>query len=291
MKTDKSIAYRVSIISILVNIILFIFKFVAGIIAHSSAMISDAIHSMSDIISTIVVIIGVKLSHKEADREHPYGHEKIECLAGLILAVILFITGFSIGYQGILTIIEKTYEQVPVPGILALIAAIVSIITKEAMYWYTRYHAKKINSNALMADAWHHRSDSLSSIGSFIGIFASRLGFPIFDSLVCIIICLFILKAAIDIFKDAMDRLVDKSCDKETEDKIKNIVLENDQVLEIDSIMTRLFGNKVYVDIEIQVDGNKSLLEAHEVAEQVHNEVENKFPFIKHCMIHVNPSK
>ena len=291
MLENKKTAYRVSMISILTNCILFIFKFIAGIIAHSNAMISDSIHSLSDVISTIIVIIGVKLSSKAADKEHPYGHEKIECLATVILAVILFITGCAIGYQGIITIIEKKYDVVPIPGVIALIAAIISIIVKEAMYWYTRYYAKKIDSNALLADAWHHRSDALSSVGSFIGIFASRLGFPIFDSLACLIICIFIIKAAVDIFKDAMDRLIDKACDEETILKIKNVILENNEVLEIDSILTRLFGNKVYVDVEIQIQGDKTLKEAHEVAHQIHDQVEIKFPFIKHCMIHVNPSK
>lgn len=291
MLENKKVAYRVSFISILINTVLFIFKFIAGIIAHSSAMISDSIHSLSDIISTIIVIIGVRLSSKAADKEHPYGHEKIECLATVILAVILFITGCAIGYQGILTVIEKKYDIIPIPGAIALIAAIISIIVKESMYWYTRHYAKRIDSNALLADAWHHRSDALSSVGSFIGIFASRLGFPIFDSLACIVICIFIIKAAVDIFKDAMDRLIDKACDEETIIKIKNVILENDEVLEIDSILTRLFGNKVYVDVEIQIQGDKTLKEAHAVAHQIHDQVEIQFPFIKHCMVHVNPSK
>lgn len=291
MLENKKIAYKVSVISIIVNILLFLFKFIAGILAHSSAMISDSIHSMSDVASTIIVIIGVKLSSKEADKEHPYGHERIECLASLILAVILFITGVSVGYQGILTVIEKKHDVIVIPGILSLIAAITSIIIKEWMYWYTRYYAKKIDSNVLMADAWHHRSDALSSIGSFIGIFVSRLGFPIFDSLAGIVICIFILKVAVDIFKDAMDKLVDRSCDIDTVEQIKQIILENEEVLEIDSIMTRLFGNKAYVDIEIQVDGDKTLIEAHQVAQQVHDKVEEQFLFIKHCMVHVNPSK
>ena len=291
MVNKKKIVYKISFVSIIVNIFLFLFKLVTGIFSHSSAMISDSIHSMSDVISTIIVMIGVKLSSKEADIEHPYGHEKIECLAALILAIILFITGISIGYQGFLTVVQKKYEIVPIPGIVALIAAVVSIVIKELMYWYTRYYAKKINSNALLADAWHHRSDAFSSIGSFIGIFVSRLGFLIFDSLTCIIICIFILKVAWDIFKDAVDKLIDKSCDTNTVEQIKKIILENVKVLEIDSIMTRLFGNRVYVDIEIQVDGTKTFIEAHQVAEQVHDIVEERFPFIKHCMIHVNPSE
>ena len=290
MKDSKKIAYRVSIISILVNIILFLFKFISGILSHSSAIISDAIHSLSDIISTIIVIVGIKLSNKQADREHPYGHERLECLAALLLAIILFVIGISIGYQGILAITTNKYEVLPIPGALALMAAFMSIVIKEAMYWYTRYYAKKIDSQALMADAWHHRSDSFSSIGSFIGIFVSRLGFPIFAPLAGIVICFFILKAAIDIFKDAMDRLIDKSCDDKTIEQIKEIILENDEVLAVDCIMTRLFGNKIYVDVEIKICGERSLKDAHEVAEQIHDRVEEQLPFVKHCMIHINPS-
>lgn len=290
MLEEKKIAYKVSIISIVVNIALSIFKFLAGILSHSSAMVSDSIHSISDVVSTIIVIIGVKLSNKEADKEHPYGHEKIECIASLLLAIILFITGLSIGYQGIMNIINKTYLNIFIPGILALIAAIVSIAIKEAMYWYTRYYAKKINSTALMADAWHHRSDALSSIGSFIGILASRIGFPICDSVATIVICIFIVKASIDILMDAINRLIDKSCDTETIEKIKDTIMEDSNVINIDSIMTRLFGNKIYVDVEIELNRNLNLVDAHEIAEKVHEQVEKKVPTVKHCMVHVNPS-
>lgn len=288
MLNKEKVVYKVSVISILVNIVLFLFKFIVGFLANSSAMISDAIHSLSDILSTIIVMIGTKLSFKEADKEHPYGHEKIECLAALILAVILFITGLSIGYNGIISIVNKT--RTIVPGILALTAAITSIIVKEVMYWYTRYYAKKIDSNALMADAWHHRSDALSSVGSFIGIFISRLGFTFFDSLASVIICIFIIKTSIDIFSDSMNRLVDRACDSEVESQIKQVILINNEVQKVDSIKTRLFGNKAYVDVEIQLDGNKYLKEAHEIAEQIHDAVEKEFPFIKHCMIHINPT-
>ncbi len=290
MIENKKIAYKVSVISIIVNIILSAFKFVSGLVAHSGAMLSDAVHSLSDVVSTIIVIIGFKLSNKEADFEHPYGHEKIEPIAAVVLAMILFVTGIMIGYTGFSNIISKRYVVNAIPGILALIAAISSIIIKEAMYWYTRYYAKKIDSQALMADAWHHRSDALSSIGSFIGIFASRIGFPIFDSLATIIICIFILKVSIDIFRDSIDRVIDHSCSKEMIQEIEGIIMQNEEILAIDLIKTRLFGNKVYTDVEIRLDGNNSLQHAHAVAEQVHNNVKRELPIVKHCMIHVNPS-
>ncbi|MDU2198422.1 MAG: cation diffusion facilitator family transporter, partial [Peptostreptococcaceae bacterium] len=200
--SDKQIAMKVSTNSIIVNVLLSGFKFFAGIIANSSAMISDAVHSASDVFSTIIVMVGVHISSKEADDEHQYGHERFECVAGIILACILFATVIGIGISGIEKIINGNNRGLQAPGMIALVAAVISIIVKEGMYWYTRHAAKKINSGALMADAWHHRSDSLSSVGSFIGIFGSRMGFRVLDPLASIVICLFIIKASYDIFKD-----------------------------------------------------------------------------------------
>lgn len=274
----------------MVNIVLSIFKFLAGLIGHSSAMISDSIHSLSDVISTIIVIIGVKLSNKQADNDHPYGHEKIECIATITLAIILSITGITIGYSGIINIVNSNYKLSKEPSVLALSAAIISIIVKEAMYWYTRYYAKKIKSNALMADAWHHRSDALSSVGSFIGILFSLIGFKIFDPVASIIICIFIVKVGIDIFLDASSKLVDKSCDSQTIISLKETIMENKEVIAIDSLMTRLFGNKVYIDVEIRLNGDLKLNEAHDIAESVEKTIEDKFSDIKHCMIHINPN-
>ena len=168
-------ANKVSIVTIIGNLILSLMKLFAGIFAHSSAMISDAIHSASDVFCTIVVIIGIKISSKRPDKEHPYGHERMECVAAIVLSIVLFITGLGIGVDAFETIISGDYSNIQVPGVLALIAAIVSILVKEAMYWYTRHYAKKIDSSALMADAWHHRSDAFSSIGALIGIAGARM--------------------------------------------------------------------------------------------------------------------
>lgn len=285
----QDVANKVSIITILVNISLSIIKFLAGVIAHSNAMISDAIHSASDVFSTIVVIIGIKLASKEADKEHPYGHERMECVAAIVLAMILFMTGLGIGGEAFKNIVHGHYANLQVPGVLALIAAIVSIVLKEGMYWYTRYYAKKIDSSALMADAWHHRSDSFSSIGALIGIGGARLGFPIMDSIASLVIFLFIAKAAYDIFRDAMDKMVDHSCDEETEKQMRDCVMKNEKVKGIDLFQTRIFGNKIYVDIEILADASYTLHEAHEIAEAVHDEIEHLFPKVKHIMVHVNP--
>ena len=288
-KDFKRTANKVSVISIIANTFLAVFKLLAGIFAHSSAMISDAIHSASDVFSSFVVIIGIKLSSKEPDKEHPYGHERLECVAAMILSVILFITGAGIFYNALKNIITGNYNNIAIPGVLALIAAIVSIAVKEAMYWYTRHYAKKIDSSALMADAWHHRSDALSSVGALIGIFFARIGYPIMDSVASIIIFIFIVKASIDIFMDATNKVVDHSCDEELEKEIYNYVMKNKDVKDIDLFRTRMFGNKVYVDLEICLDENLTLKEAHDIAESLHDKLEKKFDKVKHVMVHVNP--
>ena len=287
---EKS-AMKVSAVSIITNFILSGFKLLAGIIANSSAMISDAIHSASDVFSTFVVIIGIKISSKESDKEHPYGHERMECVAAIILATVLAITGLGIGYSAVSKIISGAYKELAMPGILALAAAIVSIIVKESMFWYTKIVADRIGSSALMADAWHHRSDALSSVGALIGIIGSRLGFPISDVIASLVICIFIEKAAYDIFKDAVDKMVDKACDAETEDSLMQCALTQEGVESVDLLHTRVFGNKIYVDIEISANGNITLKEAHNIAENVHDSIEEQFPKVKHIMVHVNPSE
>lgn len=285
----EQVAIKVSVTSLIVNFILSIFKLVAGVVASSGAMISDAIHSASDVFSTIIVMIGIKMSVKEPDKEHPYGHERIESVAAIVLATILFLTAIGIGQSGVNKIISGNFENIETPGVLALIAAIISLVVKEAMYWYTKINAKKINSTALMADAWHHRSDALSSVGAFIGILGARMGLVILDPIASIVICLFIVKVAYDIFKDAIDKMVDKSCDEKTEQDIFDLALKQNGVIDIHQLRTRMFGNRIYVDIEIVANKNSTLDEAHNIAEKVHDEIENEFSEIKHIMVHVNP--
>lgn len=296
MEMDRENAYgktamRISCVSIIMNILLSLFKLLAGVLSHSGAMISDAIHSASDVFSTIVVIIGVKISSKESDKEHPYGHERMECVAAIILATILAITGLGIGYSAVKTIAAREYENLVIPGTLALAAAVLSIVVKEMMFWYTKANAKKIDSGALMADAWHHRSDALSSVGALIGIAGARMGIAVLDSIASLVICIFIEKAAYDIFKDAVDKMVDKACEDAVEQDLKKCALAQNGVLGVDLLHTRTFGNKIYVDIEISADGRKSLTAAHEIAEQVHDAIEREFPKVKHIMVHVNPGE
>ena len=287
----EQIVIKVSRTSILANTFLTVFKLIAGITAFSGAMVSDAIHSASDVFSTLIVIVGVKISRKEADKEHPYGHERMECVAAILLAVVLFLTGIGIGYTGIQKIVVGRYENLAVPGGFALIAAILSILVKEWMFWYTKFYAKRINCGALMADAWHHRSDALSSVGSFLGILGARLGFPVMDPIAGVVICVFIIKASYDIFKDAIDKMVDKSCDDSMVAQLRNTVLTQQGVIRVDDLTTREFGNRIYVDVEIAADGRKTLQETHAIAEEVHNQIEEKFPNVKHIMVHVKPDE
>lgn len=286
MNDKKDVANRISVISIIINTVLSAFKFAAGVFAHSSAMISDSVHSLSDVLSTFAVIAGVNLSEKHSDRDHPYGHERLESVFSIILSGMLFATGIGIGYAGVKGIICGSYTE---PGLFALIAAAVSIAVKELMYEYTIAAAKRVNSTALKADAWHHRSDALSSVGALIGIIGAMLGFPVCDPIASVIICFFILKAAWDIFAEAADQLVDHACDEKTQTELYKVITEQDGVLCVDLLRTRLFGSRMYVDVEIGADGTLSLYDAHAVAERVHKEIERAFPDVKHCMVHVNP--
>lgn len=287
----KQVIIRVSNVSLVWNILLASVKLVAGVIANSHAMISDAIHSGSDVLGTGLVILGAHLSGKKADKEHPYGHERMECVIALLLANILVLAGIAIGYAGIKTVLSiRAGATVAAPGTLALAAAVVSILVKEGMYWYTIIAARKINSVSLKAEAWHHRSDAFSSVGSLIGIAGARMGFAVLDPIASIVICIFIIKIAVDIFLETVDKMVDKSCDdsiiQNMEQEIKNV----QGVIDIGDIKTRQFGAKMYVDVEIQVDGELSLKNAHTIAEDVHATIERSDENIKHCMVHVNPS-
>ncbi|MBQ1891844.1 MAG: cation transporter [Firmicutes bacterium] len=290
-KEYEKTATRVSWVSIIGNSALSLIKLLAGIIAHSGAMISDAVHSASDVFSTIIVMIGVKISARDADEDHPYGHERFECVAAILLSAVLAVTGLMIGRSAVLSIIERETSDITVPGLPALIAAAVSIICKEAMYWYTRHYALLLDSGALMASAWHHRSDALSSIGALVGIAGARMGYPVLEPIASLVICIFILKAAIDIFRDAMRRMVDRSSDSATEESIRRCVLSQDNVLGIDLLQTREFGSRIYVDLEITADADLTLRESHKIAENVHDAIEKNFPKVKHVMIHVNPGE
>lgn len=287
--SDRKIMDRVAAVGVFGNILLTAVKMAAGIAGHSGAMVSDAAHSLSDVFATFIAWIGTRIAGRKADRSHPYGHERFEVVASMILGVILLITAVSIGMAGITKIAAGHYGDLPVPGKVALAAAVISIAAKEGMFWYTRHYAKIIDSQAFMADAWHHRSDALSSVGSLIGIGGAMLGYPVMDPVASVIICLFILKVSYDILLNALQNMLDTSCPPEYEERLRRYISSCPGVGRLDLLRTRMFGNKVYIDAEIAVDGELPLRDAHEIAEQVHDGVEKSFENVKHIMIHVNP--
>ena len=287
----QAAATRVSLVSMVTNVILTVLKLAAGVLAHSGAMISDAVHSASDIFSGLIVMIGVRISSRAPDEKHPYGHERFECVAALLLSGILALVGGTIGLNAIRDIISGRAQEMEIPGILALAAAAVSIVTKESLFWYTRGYAKRYRSTALHAEAWHQRSDALSSIGALIGIAGARMGVPVMEPVASVIIAVFILRAAVRIFRDAIDQMVDRSCGEETEESFRKTALEQPGVMGVELLRTRMFGNRVYVDLEIAADPQLTLAAAHGIAERVHDAIEQTYPEVKHIMVHVNPAK
>lgn len=279
---------KVSYCSVFVNVFLAAGKAAAGIIGHSHAMIADAVHSLSDVISTFIVLIALKVSKKSADREHPYGHDRFESLLSLILVGMLAATGIGIGINAINSL-KQGEASIARPGVISIIAAVISIVVKELMYQVTIKVGKAEKSEAVIADAWHHRSDALSSIGSLIGIIMCRMNIYWADIAAGMIICLLILKTAFEIGKTAVEKLTDHACDDRIECSIREDVLKMEGVKGIDLLKTRSFGSGYYVDLEIAAEATLTLKEAHAIAEHVHRNLEEKYPDIKHCMVHVNP--
>jgi len=284
---NEKIVYKVSTVSIIWNVVLSGIKLIAGVFGKSGALISDAVHSLSDVISTVIVIIGTYISNQEDDEDHPYGHDRFECVAAIILSILLVVVAFFMIHSSFERL-SSTAEYVRPLGI-GIYAAALSIIVKEGMYWYTRHYAKMLDSSLLMADAWHHRSDAFSSVGALVGIVLEQMNVPKADTYAELIISLFIIKVAYDVFKDAVDRMVDKSCDEETLKGMRKVISSIDGVEKIDLIKTRVFGSKMYIDIEISADGNLTLKDSHDIAENVHDTLEREYENVKHCMVHVNP--
>lgn len=291
MQDEKKIIRKITLVGIIGNVVLSAFKMFAGVFGHSSAMVSDAVHSLSDVVATFVAYIGTAMARKPADENHPYGHEKLEPVASIILGMILIFTAFGIGEAGIKEIIYEGYETDETPKMIAAVAAVVSIVVKEAMYWYTKNYAKILESDAFMADAWHHRGDALSSIGALIGIIGSMLGYPVLDAVAALVISLFIFKIAVDIINDAITKITDQSLGREFDDKVWELAIKQEGVESVDKIQSRKFGSRSYVDIEISVNGDLRLDEAHAIAEKVHDAVEAEFPNVKHALVYVNPVK
>ncbi|HBI6883198.1 TPA: cation transporter [Clostridium perfringens] len=280
-------ANKVTIISILWNIVLAIIKILAGIIGKSNAMISDGAHSASDIISSVGVLIGNKIASIPKDKGHNYGHEKAETLVSFLLAILLVILSIKIGYNGVYSLFHL--NEVQIPTTFPLVVSVISILIKEYQYRITIKVAKKTNSPALRADAWHHRSDALSSVAAFIGIGGAILGFKSLDSIASIVVALFIAKVGIEILIGSANELMDISIDEEKEKEIKTIVDEVEGIKSLREIRTRKYGAMAYVDLVIRVDKDISVFEGHRIASDLENLILKKMKFIKGVTVHVEP--
>lgn len=285
--TREQTAMRTSMISIGGNLFLCFVKLFAGILGKSGALVSDAIHSAADAVDTIIVMIGVKLASKAPDEQHPYGHERLECAAAIVLSLILGLVGLGIGFAGTETILfhHHGHDALDTPNKFALFTALAAIAIKEILYWYMRGKAKSIHSEALMAIAWHNQADALSSIGSFIGILGARAGFHILDPLVSVIICLFVIKTALTIFKDSIDKMVDRACPSEMIQAIADTARDSYPELSMGQFRTRLFGDQIYGEMELLFSEETTLAQADEICRQVQKAIEDRFENVKECRV------
>ncbi len=275
-----------SLWTLVLNFLLGSLKLAAGLWGRSSAMVADAAHSYSDCASTVAVIAGLKMASKSADADHPYGHEKYELIFANILSILLGLTAVKIGYDALMVIAHGSYQ---VPGLAPLLAAVFSVAVKEVMYRLTLRKAKKIGSVAMEADAWHHRTDALSSVGAFVGILGARLGLPVLDPVTGLLVSLLVLKVAIDLYRKSVSGLVDSSTDAETVARIQQLLADIDGIEEVNSLKTRVFGASAYADVTIKVDGAMTVEEGHDIATLAHNKIEANLPKIKHIMVHIEP--
>ncbi len=281
---EQSIALKNSGVTIAVNILLSIFKLAVGIIGRSAAMAADAVHSFSDVFSTVIVVMGFK-------RIQSKGSDKAENAAGIVFSAVLGIAGICIGWFAVKDISGGFTGWISVPAKIVLIAAVVSVVVKEAMFWYTRAAAKKTDSEALMADAWHHRADAFSSVGSFAGVLMARLGYPVMDSVAALIICLFVLKAAFDLFMEALDKINNKELGEQTVEVLKKLVMQDERIIRVDELDGRVSGSRCVIDIEVSADGSMTLFEANEISESIHDRIDKVFPQVDRCMVRVMPEK
>ncbi len=282
-------ANRITIMSIYINVFLSAFKIAVGILGNSNAIVADGFHSMSDVITSIGVLAGIVVAKKPRDEDHNYGHEKAETLAAFVLSLILIYAGIKIGLGSIRLILNP--ETIKKPSYIALFAAVISIMLKEVQYRITVKVGREINSKALIADAWHHRSDALSSVGTLIGVGGAIMGYRFLDPLAGIIVSLLVLKVGFEILRTSANELMDASVGKETENTIRETSLDVDGVKNISSLRTRIHGSKAYVDIAICVDPNMSVYDAHDIAEDVQDKVKEKLPLIKEVVVHIDPCR
>lgn len=292
-KERSETAVKVTVNGMIVNIILTIFKFIAGILGNSAAMIADAVHSFSDFVTDIVVIVGLKAAGKPADHNHQYGHGKIETLCAAFVGIVLFIIGLEIllsGLRKILVVINGGNLQQP--GLIAFIAAVVSIVAKELLYRYTLNYARKIKSDAMEANAWHHRSDAFSSVGTMLGIGgAIALGgkWAVLDPIAAVILSFFIFKVALEITYRNANELTEAALEKDVIEDIEHIIVSTEGVKDFHKLKTRKIGNNIATDVHIQVDKQLSLIEAHDICTEIENRLREKYGKETILYIHCEP--
>jgi len=289
-QSEKQTGMGVAKTTFVVTSLLTLTKFWLAMIAGSAALLSDAVESAADVGGTIVLMLGFRWSNKEPDRRHPYGHEKIESLVGIALALILMFTAFAIGNSGIDSL-RRTMagETLGIPGGVALVGAVLSIVVPEIMYRYTIHHAKVLQSSSLEASAWHHRSDAFSSVGTLIGVAGARMGWAFLDPAAALVTCCFIIKVAFDIMRKGISQTIDQAVDESIEDEISDIIRTLPGVQGINSLLTRQSASKMFIDVTIACNADLTLEQAHEIAEEVHDRLESYFSNLIHCNVHVDP--
>lgn len=293
--TREKEIYRVTLVGSFVNFVLVVFKFFAGIVGHSAAMLADAVHSLSDFITDVIVILFVRISNKPQDKSHDYGHGKYETLATALIGIALLGVGFGILWNGVSEIYAFSKgEELKAPGMLALIAALISIVSKEALYQYTIIVGKKCKSQAVIANAWHHRSDALSSIGTAIGIGGAIILGPhwrVLDPIAAVIVSFFIMQVAVKLLIPCVEELLEKSLPESIEKEIEEIILSFDGVTEPHHLRTRRIGNNYAIEIHVRMNGEIPLHKAHETATAIEFKLKERFGEDTHVGIHVEPLK
>ena len=286
--------YKVTLVGGAVNVVLLVFKFVAGILGHSAAMVADAVHSLSDFVTDVIVLVFVRISGKPKDKSHDYGHGKYETLAMTIIGLALLIVAIGIVYGGVMKIVAwRNGQELEAPGVLALWAALLSVVLKEAVYRYSMVKARQLNSQAVEANAWHHRSDALSSIGTAVGIGgAIFLGqrWTVLDPIASVIVGLFIVKVSVDLLRNGIGDLMEQSLPDEVEAEILRLAASIEGIAEPHDLRTRRIGNHYAIELHILMDGDISLREAHDKASEVEYLLKDHYGPDTHVAVHVEPA-
>ncbi|MCL2525909.1 MAG: cation diffusion facilitator family transporter [Coriobacteriia bacterium] len=282
---------RITLFTLISNIFLTAIKGIAGVLAGSAALISDAANSASDVFYGIIVMLGVRIASREADEKHPYGYERFESLVSMFLGAVVTLAGLFIGFDGLQKVWQGATYGIEAPNPAALWVAALVIAFKTFMYLFTRARAKKYRSDILAAAAADHGSDVLATSGVFIGIAAAQVGWPIMDPIASLVIAVLIIRTGISIIHKAVGQVTDQSAGADFDQRVHDIICEHKEVTSVDMIQSRVFGDRIYVDVEISLPCDYTICAAHSIGDEIHNEIEARIPEVKHCMVHINPSE